>query len=200
METLNPRDDSTLASALTQHVGGNGEPADETADIADADPSRQMLQRMCFRVGDLGLLFPVTAGREVITPPAVSRIPNAASWLRGLANVRGTLVPVVDTATALEVARTADAPLYLLIFGHGETAVGLLIESLPRLLDIDVSGAVLDRPVVPPLLGDSIIATYEHGGRFWLDIDLDILFDTLGRHVAPVHDKRHASERTAGAN
>jgi chemotaxis signal transduction protein len=170
---------------MIEPVAESDQLLDDIAQTGETGESSQVLRRMCFRVGDLGLLVPFDAGREVTAPLTVSRVPNTVTWLRGLANVRGTLVPVIDAATAFGVARDAGTPAYLLIFGHGETAIGLLIDGLPRLLDIDISRPVLDRPDVPRLLDDSVIATYEHVDRIWLDVDLDILFDTLARHLVP---------------
>src|SRR5690606_1953493 len=100
-----------------------------------------------------------------------------------LTNVRGELVPVVDTAAAFGVARDARARPYLLIFGQGEAAVGLLIDGLPRLFD---PGAAVPRPTpaeLPNLLAGSVIGACEHDGRTWLDIDVDRLLDALARHA-----------------
>jgi twitching motility protein PilI len=171
-----------------------------TADAAEAEASRQILQRMCFRVGDLGLLFPFSVGREVITPPAVSRVPNTASWFRGLANVRGTLVPVIDAADAFDVTNKSGTPPYVLIFGHGENAIGLLIDGLPRSLDIDASAVVADPPAVPRLLGDSVTAAYETAGRTWLEVDVDVLFDALAGHVASEHGDDRSGDAQSGIN
>jgi chemotaxis signal transduction protein len=159
------------------------EPLAESGE-AGAGTGSDNIQRMCVSVGDLGLLFASNDGREVIAPPVVSRIPYTASWLRGFANVRGELVPVVDTAAAFGASRQAGASVYLLIFGHGETSIGLLIDGLPRLADFGVSQRLTDRPALPPLLQDSVIAAYEHAGRVWLDIDLNAMFDALARHIA----------------
>ena len=64
-------------------------------------------------------------------------MPNTVAWLRGLTNVRGSLVPVVDAAAALGVAHQSGVPPYLLIFGQGDTAMGMLIDGLPRLLSLN---------------------------------------------------------------
>lgn len=151
---------------------------------AGADADSQTFARMCFRVGHLGLLAPPNDGREVITPPPVSRVPNTASWMRGLANIRGELVPVVDAAAALGVTRQTGARTYLLIFGQGENTIGLLIDGLPRLLHLSATGQLPEPPGMPRLLADSVMAAYEHTDRVWLDVDLDVLFDTLARHIA----------------
>ena len=145
---------------------------------------QQILQRMGFRVGELGLLFPWDAGRELVMPPTVSRIPNTAPWFTGLANVRGGLVPVVDTAAALGVTHQAGVPGYLLIFGHGEETLGLLIDGLPRLFDVNVSQKLATLPVLPALLEDGVVsAAYEHADRVWLDLNIDALSETLGRGI-----------------
>lgn len=196
METMDPFERTDQSPRGATGPGGTPEPvsalnaawtppAVET-EPGSADAISEMLQCMCFRVGALGLLFPANAAREVIAPPPVSRVPNTVSWLRGLANVRGELVPVVDMAGALGVARQAGVPAYLMIFGHGETAIGLVIDGLPRLFNVSVSQRLPDRPETPVLLDDSVIAAYEHAGRIWLDIDLDALFDTFARRIALV--------------
>ena len=48
------------------------------------------------RVGAEQLVVPREHIREVMKHPALTRIPGAQPWLRGLANVRGQLLPVVD--------------------------------------------------------------------------------------------------------
>ena len=50
-----------------------------------------------FRLGTERFLVPRGEVREVLmVPPAITRVPGAKSWVRGLANVRGHLLPVVD--------------------------------------------------------------------------------------------------------
>lgn len=147
-------------------------------------PADHALQRMCFRVGELGLLFPWNAGREVVVPPRISRIPHTAPWFAGLANVRGGLVPVVDTAAAFGVVRQAGVPGYLLIFGDKEDAIGLLIDGLPRLLDVKVSERLASLPLLPTLLeGGVVLVAYHHTDRVWLDLNLDALSEALGQGI-----------------
>jgi chemotaxis signal transduction protein len=145
---------------------------------------RELLQRMSFRVGELGLLLPWDAGREVASPPRVSRIPNTASWFAGLGNVRGGLLPIVDPAAAFGVARQSGVSRYLLVVGHGEEALGLLVDGLPQLVDIDVSQRLASLPELPAMLeGVVVSAAYEHADQVWLDISLGALYDALDRSI-----------------
>lgn len=188
-------------------LGGDARATDPTTvnaadanDAETAEASRRVIQRMAMRVGDLGFLFPVDVGREVVAPPTVSRIPNTPSWLRGLANVRGSLVPVVDAAAVLGIARTVGTPSYLLIFGQGDNAIGLTIDGLPRLLDIDVGAVVGDPPAVPTPLEPCVGTAYEHAGRVWFDLDLDAWFDILAREVALAGGANPPTARPAKSN
>ena len=47
---------------------------------------------------------------EIIRPLAVARLPNVPSWISGIANLRGEIVPVVDLQKLLLNKTTADAP------------------------------------------------------------------------------------------
>jgi chemotaxis signal transduction protein len=157
-------------------------PHDAVAAHDDAAPAR--VQRMAVRVGEIGLLLPWDGGREVMPLPAASRLPNTVAWFHGIANVRGALVPVVDAATACGVARVRGAANYLLICGHGEAAMGLMIDGLPRVLDLDPSCRLPELPPVPALLDDSVVAAYEHEGQVWLEVTLEPLFDVLAGGIA----------------
>jgi chemotaxis signal transduction protein len=158
----------------------------EVATPTDIEPRDEILERMGFRVGDLRLLLPADSGREVILAPPVSLVPNTAAWLPGLANLRGNLVPVVDTAMVLGTTREAGtAAAYALIVGHADAAIALLIDGLPRLLSINMSQRLIGAIPTPALLeGGGVTAAYEHNGRTWLDLDLPRLLDALARTIA----------------
>ena len=49
-----------------------------------------------FRVADLQLVAPLDHVSEVLPCPAVTLVPGTKRWLKGIANVRGTLVTIVD--------------------------------------------------------------------------------------------------------
>jgi len=53
--------------------------------------------------------------REILSPPPATRLPGAPSWVRGLVNVRGTVITVVDLVARLSGRPAApDGPLMLI--------------------------------------------------------------------------------------
>lgn len=51
-----------------------------------------------FRVADLQMVTPLDHVSEVLPPPPVTPVPGTKKWLKGIANVRGTLVTIIDLA------------------------------------------------------------------------------------------------------
>lgn len=49
-----------------------------------------------FRVGDKRLIAPMSEVREILDMPEFTRVPGVKSWVVGIANVRGSLLPIMD--------------------------------------------------------------------------------------------------------
>lgn len=68
---------------------------------------------------------------EIITLPDVTPVPGSQSWLLGLANVRGTLLPVVDLKQFLEGERTVlHETMRMLVVKQTGGNVAVLIDEL----------------------------------------------------------------------
>ena len=55
-----------------------------------------------FRLGGRRYVVAMGEVTEILTCPATCRVPNARHWVRGVANVRGNLLPVVDLSGYLD--------------------------------------------------------------------------------------------------
>jgi twitching motility protein PilI len=129
------------------------------------------VERLAFRVGPIGLLCASDAGREVALPPPVTRLPNLPAWMRGLANVRGTLIPVVDLAPAFGVEHQTALTRYLLVVGDGDGALGLLVDGLPAIARFGAEEKMRGLPPHPERLSGHVACGYEREGVVWLDVD-----------------------------
>lgn len=85
-----------------------------------------------FRLGAEQFLVPRVEIREVLmVPTSVTRVPGAKPWLRGLANVRGHLLPLVDLRAFLGAGtggtgRTAR----VLVLNDDDFPVGLVVDEV----------------------------------------------------------------------
>jgi twitching motility protein PilI len=84
-----------------------------------------------FRIGDRHFVSSIAEVNEILTMPQLTVVPGARSWLLGIANVRGNLVPVVDLRDFTGNGRSAinDASRVLIVRQHGGS-VGLLVDEV----------------------------------------------------------------------
>jgi twitching motility protein PilI len=70
--------------------------------------------------------------REVLgLPPALTRVPGAKQWIKGLANVRGQLLPVIDLRHFLGSGTTpVTRNTRVVVVNHREIPAGLLVDEV----------------------------------------------------------------------
>jgi twitching motility protein PilI len=87
---------------------------------------------VAFRLNTENFLVAREETREVLGfPSVVTRVPGAKSWIRGVANVRGTLLPVVDLRAFLGGGVTGTGrSSRVLVANHREVPAGLLVDEV----------------------------------------------------------------------
>jgi purine-binding chemotaxis protein CheW len=88
------------------------------------------LRHVVFRVGSERFALPLEAVREVVVPqPPFARVPRSSEAVRGVMNLRGRVVAVVDLAALVGLAaqRLEGGAGQVLILDHGRRALGFLI-------------------------------------------------------------------------
>jgi twitching motility protein PilI len=85
--------------------------------------------RLAVRIGAENYLVEMSLAAEIVTLPDVARVPWTKPWYRGLANVRGRLVGVVDLQQLMgREPLTAEQGQQLLVLGEGlGVAAGILV-------------------------------------------------------------------------
>jgi len=87
---------------------------------------------VAFRVGSDKFLIAREDMREVLSIPAdLTRVPGARSWIRGLANVRGQLLPVIDLRSYLGSGMTSlTRTARILVANSRDTPSGFLVDEV----------------------------------------------------------------------
>lgn len=73
----------------------------------------------------------LTRVREVLSAGTITEVPGAPTWLEGLANIRGDIVPVVNTARAFGID-DAGAPTHIVVADTENGPVGVAASGAPR--------------------------------------------------------------------
>jgi twitching motility protein PilI len=136
--------------------------------------------RYGIRVAGIGLLLHRGSGAELVSKPTFAPLPNAPAWLRGLMNLRGNLLPIVDLQQLLsggEQAAAVDAGFLVLVYGKADKAVGVSIDAPPRA--VRDMHAVEQLPPLPDDLLPHVGEAYLEGEEFWVEFKHESFFDAL---------------------
>jgi purine-binding chemotaxis protein CheW len=116
----------------------------------EAIPSSTLL----FRVGDVLYGCDISEPQEIIPLRAATRLPGAPPYVRGLINVRGIIVTVIDLGVRLDASRAPAEDGSILLVRHRDRLVGMVVDEVVdvRALDIDdthdaTSGGVITKGV-----------------------------------------------------
>ena len=157
---------------------------------------------LTFKLGEEMFSLDVFQVREVLELIAIARVPRAPEFLRGVINVRGSVVPVVDLRTKFGMSRT-ESTLHTRIIVmelnlDGEvTVVGALADSVHDVAEID---AAQIEP--PPRIGsrwqtEFVKAIGKRNEDFLMILDIDRVFssdeltvlDATGDRKSNIDDK-----------
>ena len=84
--------------------------------------------------------LPVESVREVLRVGEVTRVPQAPAHIRGVTNVRGSILPVVEIRTRIGLPPLDPGPsARIVVLEVGERALGLLVDRVTRVAKVKVS-------------------------------------------------------------
>ncbi len=115
--------------------------------------------------------------KEIIRYPEITEVPKAPKYLKGLANLRGIIIPVIDTHIKLDIPNIEITPhTRVLILDIGKTFLGLIVDQVKGVIDVE------ENEVEPPpqVLSSEIEKEYISGvirknGQLILKLNLENL-------------------------
>ena len=145
--------------------------------------TQQTTLYLTFLLGDELLAIDVSKVREVLDLCHITRVPKAPDYMRGIINVRGNVLPVIDLRCRFDmeaVESTVDTRIVVLevnIDGN-EVIIGALADSVHEVVDIES-----DHIGPPPRSGmawciDFIKGIGRQDDRFLLLMDIDRIFSS----------------------
>jgi len=127
--------------------------------------------------------FDLLKVREVIEYTAITAVPNTPAWIRGVTNLRGSVLPVVDLAikfglTASAITKFSCVVVAEVVYEGENLTMGVLADSVSQVMDFSA-----DDIEAPPPFGTRVKIEYllgmgRMGRKFCLILDVD---KVLGR-------------------
>jgi twitching motility protein PilI len=150
-----------------------------TANAPEASAGPEWVGVAC-RMGGETFLIAREETREVLGYPAViTRIPGAKSWVRGLANVRGSLLPMVDLRQFLGSGTTAAGRnTRVVVVNHREIPAGLVVDEVLGFRRFAESEFNAEAPPTVIRCEAYLAGAFRRGGEVWPVLSLKTLVES----------------------
>ncbi len=149
--------------------------ADQVATAAAPAPAPEPeLQLVAFELDREEFGVPIGQVREVVRVSHVSRVPQAPPHIRGVVNLRGRILPVVELRTRLGLppAELGPRSRILIVEVYGRT-LGLLVDAVSRVVRVPRSAVVPPPEEVVSGRSDYITGVARLDPRLLILLDLD---------------------------
>lgn len=106
------------------------------AENQDMDP----VELLTFQLSDQEYALDIMSVREIRGWTKATPLPHAPSFMRGVINLRGTVLPVMDLAERLGLPPRAHSDRnVIIVVKHDEVMTGLLVDAVSDIIALNVS-------------------------------------------------------------
>lgn len=129
---------------------------------------RRTWSGISFRVGDTYLVSGIDEISEILTYPEMTRVPSSHGWIRGIANVRGILLPVMDFSGVIEgKASKLGRKSRVLLIQQDNMNTGLVVDEVYGMRHFFDEEKVSELPPVSENLKGYLAGAYQKGEHHW---------------------------------
>jgi purine-binding chemotaxis protein CheW len=152
---------------------------DQPATAEKTDVGLQLAGKyLTFRLAEEEYGLEILKVQEIIQMQAVTKVPRTPDYVRGVINLRGKVIPVIDLRKKFGLAAVADTEKTCIIVvqltqGSGKLVMGIIIDEVKEVLDIKAENIE-----ETPSFGSSINTEFilgmgkiGHSVKILLDID-----------------------------
>ncbi len=139
----------------------------------------ERMQLIIFKLGTEEYGLSIEQIKEVVLTPRIAKMPQTASHIKGVSNIRGNIIAIMDLEQKFGLTRTegtenSDHANYTLVLESEEYKVGILVKEVPNTLSIDVSDIDTASNFIQysSLDAESVLGVVKSGERMIILIDM----------------------------
>jgi purine-binding chemotaxis protein CheW len=153
-------------------------------------------QYLTFKLGEEVFALDVAKVREILDFTTVTKVPQTPAYMRGVINLRGSVVPVLDLRLKFGMSATEKTVNTCVIVVEmvvdGEIMVlGVLADSVQEVIDLEPAQIEPAPRIGTTINTEFILGMGKHNGMFMMILDIDRVFSE-GEKAAIVETEREA--------
>jgi chemotaxis signal transduction protein/chemotaxis regulatin CheY-phosphate phosphatase CheZ len=96
-----------------------------------------MQQHIGFKLSENEYTIPILKVREIINTPTITGLPQSPAYMRGVINLRGRIIPIVDLRKLVSIGETDIQSSKVIVVSSGQVTFGILVDSITSVIKID---------------------------------------------------------------
>lgn len=129
-----------------------------------------------FRLGNVYLLSKLEEVDEILVSPEMTRVPSALSWVKGIANIRGMLLPIMDLRDFIDgEAIHKSRKTRIILIKKGELVSGLMVDEVFGMRHFFEEERTENLPEASENLKNYLHGAYLKGDMHWGIFNMDNL-------------------------
>ncbi|AMV35416.1 Chemotaxis protein CheW [Pirellula sp. SH-Sr6A] len=146
----------------------------KTTNVVSDNITRDVSQFVAFRIEDQTYAFPIGQIQEIVILGHVTRTPQVPDYVEGVANLRGSIIPVINLRKLFGLApKPADADTRTMVVNVGKRVIGCTVDTVTQVIRI-AHDAVHMAPDTVTGQGSSYISGFARVGE-----QLIVLLDVI---------------------
>ncbi len=140
--------------------------------------TRRAQEYVVFRVGELRCGLPIHRIQEIDRNMPITRVHTAPPWVRGVINLRGRIVTIIDLAARLGVQRACSAGSCKTVVAQADDElIGLLVEEVDDIVTPGPTGVLPTPPHLPQRVGQYAAGVLVLEDSLVILLDADTILD-----------------------
>ncbi|MBV61990.1 chemotaxis protein CheW [Abyssibacter profundi] len=168
----------------------------------DLSEQTQAKQILSFNLGSEAYGISIDSVREVLEYTSITRIPKTPEFMRGVINIRGSVVPVIDLRLEFGMPSVEPTIATSIIITEVRceeriSLIGVLVDSVQQVLDLPVESLAEAPPMGNRIRTDFIAHVARVDDSFLIVLDMDSVLSKeqlqdVARNAEPVETDRIA--------
>ncbi len=142
------------------------------------DRKNNTSQFVGFRLAEQDYAFRIEQIQEIVIPRQVTRTPQVPSYVEGVSNLRGTIIPIINLRCLFGLeAISADEDTRTIVVNVGERTMGCTVDAVTQVVRIPAESIQPAPDVIATARTAYITGFARHDGRILVILNIDELLD-----------------------